>query len=45
MAVAFDHERSRLLKTYRIKLVRFKNCTVFKQTDLVIGQMQSYFTQ
>lgn len=45
MAVVFDHERSRLLKTDRIKIVRFENCTVSEQTDLVIGQMQSYFTQ
>ena len=45
MAVVFDHERSRLLKTDQIKIVRFENCTVSEQTDLVIGQMQSYFTQ
>ena len=44
MAVAFDHERSRFLKTYRIKIVRFENCIVFEHTDLVIRQMQSYFS-
>ena len=38
-----DHTRTLKLKTSGIKIGCFENCTVFKHTDLGLGQMQSYF--
>ena len=38
-----SHKWTLFLKTRGIKIGCFENCIVFEHTDLVIGQIQSYF--
>ena len=44
MAGEFDHECTLLHKKDRIKIVRCENNSVFKHTDLGVGQMQLTFS-
>ena len=37
------HKRTLFLKAHGTKIGCFENSTVFEYTDLVIGQIQSYF--